>query len=383
MKVLIHHHAPVFKDKKNSYWVQSFIGIWTDQLAHHFEEVGLLLSETSVNDKQDYQLVGSNLRLHRLKPNLGSKNRMQRYSEIRKIGESIRDQYDLLLIRGITPKQKAVFDAFKGTRIVFLLVGSLEQGKPKLKFEKKAFLKYIMYLKRLHEFKEIAKKALVFVNSPLLADEVLRITSNNARFTPTNTISIQEFRENDKHVTDQIRLLYVGRMDIEKGIFDLAMAFNYLKDDNRQFFLDMVGPYSKKIREAFMSMVSKDKHPRVIWHGFIPYGQKLLDFYWNASIYILPSHHEGFPHTIWEAAAMKVPIITTRVGGIPGLVNESMVYFVNVADYQSIVTTIYSILNSHEKSRMKTIKMYNYAKGYTIESCTKMLSNEIYRITSE
>src|SRR5690606_36274729 len=44
--------------------------------------------------------------------------------------------------------------------------------------------------------------------------------------------------------------------------------------------------------------------------------------YLESDVYILPTYHEGFPRTLYEAMIFGTPIITTFVGGIPGIMKD-------------------------------------------------------------
>jgi glycosyltransferase involved in cell wall biosynthesis len=49
-------------------------------------------------------------------------------------------------------------------------------------------------------------------------------------------------------------------------------------------------------------------------------GSEKIDLFRSADIFVYPSYHEGMPMAVIEAMACGLPIIATRVGGLPDLV---------------------------------------------------------------
>ena len=87
---------------------------------------------------------------------------------------------------------------------------------------------------------------------------------------------------------------------------------------------------------------------------------------------------KGFPHAIWEAAARRVPIITTKVGGIPGLVSDRMVTFIDTKDVSSIVSALESVLTQENTEvKEKTKLIWDVARKYRLENCAQMLINHL------
>jgi glycosyltransferase involved in cell wall biosynthesis len=61
----------------------------------------------------------------------------------------------------------------------------------------------------------------------------------------------------------------------------------------------------------------------VVFVGWVS-GAVKVDLLRRAQIYVLPSYNEGLPVSLLEAMSWQVPVISTRVGGIPELVREGV-----------------------------------------------------------
>ncbi len=122
-----------------------------------------------------------------------------------------------------------------------------------------------------------------------------------------------------------LRLLYLGYLGRDKGSFDLVEAARLLQAAGQSFHLDLVGDelhpgekaeLSRRIEAAGLEDCVQ-VHPPA-------YNQEKLAFFRNADLFIYPSHHEGLPNAVIEAMACALPVIATRVGGIPDQVQEGV-----------------------------------------------------------
>ena len=61
----------------------------------------------------------------------------------------------------------------------------------------------------------------------------------------------------------------------------------------------------------------------VVFAGWVS-GEEKENLLSRVNIYVLPSYNEGLPVSLLEAMSWQVPVISTRVGGIPELVREGI-----------------------------------------------------------
>ncbi|HHX69330.1 MAG TPA: glycosyltransferase family 4 protein, partial [Gallicola sp.] len=86
---------------------------------------------------------------------------------------------------------------------------------------------------------------------------------------------------------------------------------------------------------------------------------EIAEYYTKSDVYILPTYHEGFPRTLYEAMIFGTPIITTFVGGIPGIMKDG--YNCKRIEPKSVV----SIVAGLEFAICNYNKMIEYAKNGT------------------
>jgi glycosyltransferase involved in cell wall biosynthesis len=111
-------------------------------------------------------------------------------------------------------------------------------------------------------------------------------------------------------------ILYVGRLEAEKGALDLAAAFHAVAAARPDVALAMVG--DGRARAALEASL-RPLGDRVILAGARPLAE--VPLWMGASdLVALPSHHEGAPNVLLEALTCGRRVVATRVGGIPEIV---------------------------------------------------------------
>lgn len=159
---------------------------------------------------------------------------------------------------------------------------------------------------------------------------------NLKSFTP-NCISLLKREDIGLNPQDFV-LVFSGRINQEKGIFELIKAMKQLSKETRIKLLVIGGSFFgndvqdndfiKKLKEIAFSIKE-----RIIFTGFIPY--EMMPHYLKLSdVAVIPSiWNDPFPTTVLEAQAMGLPIITTKNGGIPEEVSNDNAILLETNDF--------------------------------------------------
>ena len=140
---------------------------------------------------------------------------------------------------------------------------------------------------------------------------------------------------------DKIKLLYVGRVKVEKGIF----SFIDIIKDNNEISLSIVGAEKKSLNSINQSNVKV--------YEIENNKQKLIKLYDDHNIFILPSFTEGHPMALLEALARKRPVII--FDDIQHVIGEKKGIFAVKRNIKSLLEIIHYI-NKNYKEIQETMK---------------------------
>ena len=172
--------------------------------------------------------------------------------------------------------------------------------------------------------------------------------------------------------------MYTGRLAWEKGLRELIQAFGRNNSYKNNIYLNFVGweddidkPVEKELKE-YSKILNIENN--IIFHGFKNVGEELNELYRMADLYVIPSYHEGFPRTIWEAMANSLPVVCTSVGSIPlELVNGHESIIIKPKDSKEIEEAINSLINNSELRKKIILNGRLKALQNTLELQTKKL----------
>ena len=173
-----------------------------------------------------------------------------------------------------------------------------------------------------------------------LLTEKFQLDERKIRYVP-NGINVEKY---SSHVHDVARkdyaseektILYVGRLEEYKGVQFLLRAFPKIiaTIKNCQLLIAGDGNYKK----ALISLVDRLKiRNKVYFLGNVTESE-LIRLYLSSNVLIMPSQYEAFCIVLAEAMACGLPVIATRVGGIPELLGNNRGFLI---DYPPEINTL-------------------------------------------
>jgi glycosyltransferase involved in cell wall biosynthesis len=110
-------------------------------------------------------------------------------------------------------------------------------------------------------------------------------------------------------------VLFLGRLNADKGIEDLAHAFRAASKACPNLWLLMVGPDENGMARRISAILDDAGERR---HTLIGFTEQPAACFNAADMFCLPSYREGFPVSVLEAAASGLPSIGSDIYGIRG-----------------------------------------------------------------
>ena len=161
----------------------------------------------------------------------------------------------------------------------------------------------------------------------LIANKI--ITDKNSRVLGKGSISgvdVQKFnpsseirnlyREQLNFQNNDVVFAFLGRMNTDKGVLDLAKAFQKLHADFPNVKLLLIGFDEENMQEKIREMHTEN----IIYFGPTPKPQEVLQ---AADVFCLPSYREGFGTSVIEASLLELPVICSDTYGLAETIIEN------------------------------------------------------------
>jgi glycosyltransferase involved in cell wall biosynthesis len=171
-----------------------------------------------------------------------------------------------------------------------------------------------------------------------------------------------EWLKNHKEAqVHNIKLLYVGRIKKEKGIYSLL---EIIKNDKKSFSLSIVGAEKNS-----SSLIAQDN---VFIHEVENNEQNLIKLYDDHNIFVLPSYTEGHPMVLLEALARLRPVIIFK--DIEHVIGDKKGIFIAERNSKSFLKTINHIQENYNEIQQEIKKNRLPTKNEFLKRFSEIIS---------
>lgn len=140
-------------------------------------------------------------------------------------------------------------------------------------------------------------------------------------------------------------ILYVGRINSDKGMLDLVSSFNVIAKCHQEVVLLLVGA-EEDVPVSRIREICYAERERLFYMGFTAIPESYMA---AADIFCLPSYREGFGMTIIESAACAVPAVASRIYGITDAVIDGKTGLLfRAGDVNALTQALLKLINEDD-----------------------------------
>lgn len=172
----------------------------------------------------------------------------------------------------------------------------------------------------------------------------------------------------NKNKNNNITLGLVGTLELKyKGHIYAIKALKKLIFKYPNMKLELLGNgEGKKLRKIVRKYNLENN---VIFKGTLPSGNPVLSWMKDIDILVIPSLQEGLPRVLIEAMSVGCPAVGANTGGIPELINKSVIH--NPKDFNKLADDIDRICSNNQYAIKLATENFNNAKKYTRSNLDK------------
>jgi glycosyltransferase involved in cell wall biosynthesis len=181
---------------------------------------------------------------------------------------------------------------------------------------------------------------------------------------------------------DEKTILYVGRICYYKGVFTLLKAFFKLLEEDKELKLVFIGKMRNEIIHNNLidfcrKHLGNHYEKYIKFTGFLDQ-KKLTDYYFRATLSVVPSlSPESTSLVILESFAHQLPVIASKVGAIPEVVDNNGLLFApgNVDELTEKIR--YLLTDKKLRNQLAKKGRYKFEKKHQLKLVLKKIK-EVY-----
>lgn len=361
-------HIPLSISNDNLY-TPSHIGKYLDMLAKSCKTLVVIGHCSDFNKVDfDYDLKSNNIKFI----NLGLKKKsLNRFFFGFKYFLGIDKSYfDHIIVRSPTPLSHWFRIFFKKNKLSYLLVADEKEGaiNKKILSYRDFVIKIYLLVSDFILF-YCVKGTLSFVNSKFLFK---KYNKSNVKIVSTSNIENEDYVKKLKFsFHNPLKLLYVGRLDVAKGILETIEAVVKLNKLGHTSNYNIVGwDDSDGLNEKIIAkkIDELDAHKYISFSGKKSHGTELNEIYRDSDIHIIASYSEGMPRTIFESMASSTLVVASSVGAIPHeLTDKSNVILVKPKSVNEIVSAVIKVKDDFDLRKKIITNGFHLSKKKNID----------------
>ena len=179
---------------------------------------------------------------------------------------------------------------------------------------------------------------------------------------------INELKEQINYSADNIYLLCIGRLVVDKGITELVHVFTQLQQTNDKLVLVLAGEFETTLDPLPAETLQEIEINPAIIH--INWTNQVAYYMYLANLFVFPSHREGFPNVLLQAGAMGLPVICSHITGNIDIVtnNETGLIFERGNEQQMQKLLQYALLHPQHLQTMAKKLQQDIQENYPQEN---------------
>ena len=157
--------------------------------------------------------------------------------------------------------------------------------------------------------------------------------------------------------------LFVGWVVATKGVGELCESWSKIRPEGWR--LQIVGSVDEAYKTLLVAQFPEDS---IEFTGLLPHPET-MERIANCDLFVLPSYTEGFPNAVVEAMALGRPIIATRVGAIPEMLQGGAGVLVESRSVEQLSSAIHRVTSNPDLRVQLGLHAEKKAKAnYAIET---------------